>query len=303
MSDETVRTAMAAMAPRIALLRALAEERSVTRAAERLGVPQPTASRWLSGMAVDLGLPLIAKSGRGITLTSTGWRLAESADRALAVLENGWRQALDEADPDRGLVVLGFLHTMGGVRVPELLRGFRAEHPGVRFGLTQGAHEVMLNRLRQGEIDLVLTAPLPAHDPALATRELYREQLTLVVGEDHRLAGRGRVRLSELDGEQFVGLAAGYGLRQITDALLAEAGITPRIAFQGEDVDTLRGLVAAGLGVALLPPAAPVTVAGTVELPLRPRATRRIGLVWMTDRPLTPAVRSFRDYALANASG
>jgi len=293
---------MATIAPRIALLRALAEERSVTRAAERLDIPQPTASRWLAGIAADLGLPLVAKSGRGITLTSTGRRLAESADRALAVLESGWRQAIDEADPERGLVVLGFLHTMGGVRVPELLRGFRAEHPRVRFELTQGAHDSMLDRLRRGEIDLVLTAPLPAEDPALATHELYRERLVLVVGKDHRLAGRGRVRLSELAGEQFVGLAAGYGLRRITDALLAEAGVTPRIAFQGEEVDTLRGLVAAGLGVALLPSAEPAAIAGTVELPLWPKPTRRIGLVWMIDRPLTPAARSFRDYAITNAA-
>ncbi|HVV12602.1 LysR family transcriptional regulator [Amycolatopsis sp.] len=299
--DDPLTASITPLAPRVALLDALAEESNLTRAAALAGVPQPTASRWLTELAEQLGTAVVSRDGRGIKLTRAGQRLAESARRAAGELRLGYRAALAEADPEHGHVSLAFLHTMGGVRVPELLAGFRAAHGGVRFTLVQGRSEEMLQRLRAGEVDLVLTAPLPAGDPELATRALAKQPLVAVVPAGHALASRKRVRLAALAESEFVSLKPGFGLRRIVDALLAEAGCTPRISFEGEEADTLRGMVAARLGVAVLPESEPLPNPGTVEIPLQPPAYREIGLVWSTERPLLPAVRTFRDYAAGEA--
>lgn len=295
MTDET-----GTLAPRLALLVALAEERNVTRAASRVGVPQPTVSRWLAALGAELGTPVVRRDGRGIQLTRAGEYLAEAAEQALAVLSRGYRRALAEADPEQGEVVLAFLHTMGELRIPALLRAFRADHPRVRFTLVQGAKDEVLAHLRAGAVDLALTSPLPPA-PEFDAVEVDQQELVVTVPAGHRLAGRGGVRVGELERELFVGTKAGFGLRQLTDELCASAGFTPAYAFEGDEVDTLRGLVAAGLGVAILPTAEWVLPPNVVELSLRPRASRAIGLAWVADRPLTPAVLAFRAFVMGQS--
>jgi LysR family transcriptional regulator, transcription activator of glutamate synthase operon len=295
-SDETVLVSMlASIAPKLALLRALNEDANLTRAAAEVGIPQPTASRWLAALSAELGTPVIVADGRGVRLTRSGGYLAGAAARAMSELSAGVRQAHDEADPDHGRVALAFLHTLGQRRVPDLLRAFRGEHPRVRFTLLQGAHDELLDHVRQGRADLAFSAPLPGpgefDEVALET-----QHLVLTVPADHRLAGRGHVRMAELEHEQFVGMKQGYGLRTIVDDLASASGFAPTLAFEGEEVDTVRGLVAAGLGVAVLPPADPAPTPETVEIPLRPKAVRRIGLVWVAERPLAPVAAAFRDF-------
>ncbi len=299
--DDALTTNLITLAPRLALLEALVDESNLTRAAALIGVPQPTASRWLTELADNLGTPVVSRIGRGVRLTHAGRQLAESARRAAGELRLGLRAALAEADPERGHVSLAFLHTMGGVRVPELLAGFRTAHPGVRFTLVQGASEDLLQRLSMGEADLVLTAPLPVDNPGFETSAIAKQPLVAVVPAGHALAARGRVGLTELAESEFVSLKPGFGLRRIIDDLFAQANCTPRVSFEGEEADTLRGMVAAHLGVAILPESEPLPNPGTVEIPLRPPAFREIGLVWSADRPLSPAVRMFRDYAEGSA--
>jgi DNA-binding transcriptional LysR family regulator len=284
----------------LALLRAVAEEGNLTRAAATVGLPQPTASRWLAALSAELGTPVVVPDGRGIRLSRAGARLAAAAGRALSELASGARQAAGEADPERGQVVLAFLYTLGEQRVPRLLRAFRHEHPHVRFTLLQGPHVELLDHLRSGRADLAFTSPLP-ESGEFAGVTLEEQQLAVTVPAGHRMAGRAWVRMAELASEAFVGIKAGSGLREEVEELAQAAGFTPKLAFEGEEVHTLRGLVAAGLGVAVLPVAEPAPPEGVVEIPLRPRATRRIGLIWAGDRPMTPAVLAFRDFVSSQA--
>ncbi|WP_192782583.1 LysR family transcriptional regulator [Amycolatopsis lexingtonensis] len=290
----------AQVAPHLPLLAALRKTGNITRAAELLGVPQPTVSRRLAALADALGAPLTVPDGRGIRLTRAADLLAEAAERGLAALETGVRLAREEVSPESGHVVLGFLHLLGRSLVPSLLRGHRARHPGVRFTLVQGSRQEMVDRLVAGELDLALLAPLPSV-PALASAGLVDEEILLSVPAGHPLAGRRSVRVAELADEEFVLLEQGYGVRTLTDELCAAAGFTPRIAFEGQESDTVRGLVAAGLGVALLPRFGPGSPAGVAEVPLSPRPYRTIGLAWRAEEPMTPAVTGFRDHVLATA--
>lgn len=286
------------LAPALAVLRAVAAEGHLTRAAESLGVPQPTVSRTLAKLGERLGTPVIVRQGRGIHLTRAGALLAEAAEDAMRGLEAGCRAVIEEVDPDRGHVTFGFQHTMGSTLVPPLLRDFRDEHPHVRFGLVQGPRDAMLSRAWSGEVDLCLTSPLPEGDPRWETAPLWEEPLVAVLFMRHRLARRSKLRLAELAEDDFVATRPDYGLRQIFTGLAERAGFEPRLAFESEEVDTVRGLVAAGLGVALLPPGDNGPAPGTGEIPLDPPAHRTIGLAWPAGRTLPPAVRTFRDFVL-----
>jgi DNA-binding transcriptional LysR family regulator len=279
------------------VLRALAQEEHVTKVAELVGLPQPTVSRWLAAIGEELGAPIVERVGRGVRLTRAGRLLAVAAERSMAVLDAGWRQASEEVDPERGQVVLGFLHMLGRSVVPELVRGFREAHPHVRFRLVQNSRQLIVDQLARGEIDLALVAP-PADNPEFESIALHDQELVLVVPSTHRLADREEVRLVELADEEFVVLEHGYGMRQITDDLCAAAGFTPKVTFEGQEIETLRGLVAAGLGVAVLTRAELTATPGVVELPITPRASRTFGLSWRADHPLPPAVAAFRDHAL-----
>ncbi|WKX70802.1 LysR family transcriptional regulator [Streptomyces sp. XD-27] len=288
----------AELAPRLAQFAAVARHEHVTRAAQELGVPQSTLSRAMARLEQDLGVALFARRGRAVALTPAGRTFLLSTERALAEVERAAESVRADADPAGGKVAFGFLHTLGTETVPGLIRAFRVEHPRVRFQLVQNYGEAMIDRLRAGELDLCLTSPVP-DAPDLVARRLDEQRLRLVVPDDHRLARRKRVRLAEASAELFVTLEPGFGLRRITDALCAEAGFTPRVAFEGEEAETLRGLVAAGLGVALLPPPA-VPRPGVAELTVTaPRAVREIGVAWLEGHPDTPPVAAFKRFLLA----
>ncbi|MFG2208745.1 LysR family transcriptional regulator [Streptomyces sp. NPDC048638] len=287
-----------ALAPRLAQFAAVARHEHVTRAAHELGMPQPTLSRAIVRLEEDLGVALFARHGRTLSLTPAGRAFRASAERMLTDLERATDSVRADADPTAGKVAFGFLHTLGSETVPGLLRTFRVDHPRVRFQLVQNYGEAMIERLRTGDLDLCLTSPVPDY-PDLVARRLDEQKLRLVVPDDHPLAGRKRIRLAEAAGELFVTLEPGFGLRRITDALCAEAGFTPRVAFEGEEAETLRGLVAAGLGVALLPPPA-VPRPGVAELTVTaPRAVREIGLAWLDGHQDTPPVAAFKKFLLS----
>lgn len=286
----------------------LCETGNVGRAAAELGMSQPGLSRALARLERELDMPLFDRKGRVLALNRYGEAFLDYARRALAELEAGRRAVADLASPESGTVAMAFLHTVGPWLVPRLLLSFRARYPGVRFQLIQGGSAANLAALERGEVDLVITSPRPDRG-ALVWRPLRREQLYLAVPVDHRFAERRRVRLAEAAAETFVANKPGTGLRESTEELWREAGIAPAVAFEGDDVATLRGMVAVGLGVAVLPRAR--TYDGGIDqggdpwlryIPLAGTSGSRVlGLVWREDRWASPAVAAFRDSVLSLA--
>jgi DNA-binding transcriptional LysR family regulator len=287
-----------ALCPQLVRFAAVARTQHVTRAAAELGLPQPTLSRSIARLERELGVPLFAREGRTLRLTRHGRRLLDSVESALAEIESGVAALESDADEVHGTVALAFLYTLGRSTVPELLRAFRAAHPGIGLTLAQDDAGRMLARLRAGAVDLVLTSPLP-DVPGVAVRPLGREPLALVVPRGHRMARRTAIRFADAAAEEFVCLAPGYGLRDIFEDLCRTSGVAPRVVMEAGEVDTVRALAAAGFGVALLPATAPRHDPGdgTAEVPVAD-ASRTIGLAWADDRPRTAAVRLFTDFVL-----
>lgn len=287
--------------PALVEFAAVARWQHVTRAAEELGVAQSTLSRRLRRLERSVGVALFAQRGRRLELTRAGQRLAAVVDAAIGDLERALADIRRSVDPDEGTVSLAFLSTLGVAVVPAILREFRLHHPRIGFQLTQDGHEAGLALLRAGQVDMCLTSPLP-DEPDLVTVALHRQPLRLVVPEDHPLAPTSSVRLATAAGECFVGFKPGYGMRQITEDWCHRAGFAPRLAFEGEDVATVRGMVAAGLGVALLP-ATRSPAPGTVELEvLGLLPIRTIGLVAGRGPDLSAPARAFHSFLVSRGA-
>jgi DNA-binding transcriptional LysR family regulator len=293
-------SALEALVPRLRQFAVVAREEHLTRAAELLGVPQPTLSRSIARLEAELGVALFTRPGRSIRLTRHGRLLLAAAEEGLAALADPLQHLSREADPLSGRVALGFLHTLGADAVPRLLRDFRAGRPQIRFALVQDSGGGLLARLRAGDIDLCLTAPVPP-DPDIRSQRLDEQRIDLFVPAGHWLAARSRTgaALRDAAGEDFIVMEPGYGLRTITDELFRAAGFEPRVTFEGEEVGTARGLVGAGLGLSLLPAtASSLADPAVVAVPLTaPKAVRPVALAWPADRPMTAPATAFRDFA------
>ncbi len=283
---------MAAMLLRdLSWLVALADHRHMTETAAILGVSQPTLSRALARVEAELETRLFERAPDGVAPNPNGELVVAAARDLLARYEQLTTELSARLDPDRGVVRLAFLDSMATSLVPRLLRAFHEHAPGVRVLLAQEAAHHIRDDLRTGAAELAVTSPRPTGD--FGWLPLQRERLVVVVPPSHRLRDRKRIALGELAGEELVTTPVGFGFRTLLDGLLAEAGVVPRISFESADLATIEGLVAAGLGVAVVPEQF-VGLSGTIGISLSTRAAgRTIGLTWRTDHALAPAAARF----------
>ncbi|WP_370353833.1 LysR family transcriptional regulator [Catenulispora sp. EB89] len=270
---------------------ALADHRHMTDTAAILGVSQPTLSRALARVEAELGTRLFERAPDGVAPNPNGDLVVAAARELLARYEQLTTELSARLDPDGGVVRLAFLDSMATSLVPQLLRAFHGHAPGVRVLLSQEPGHHIQADLRTGAAELAVTFPRPEGD--FGWLPLQRERLVLAVPPTHRLRERKRVALSEIAEEELVITPVGFGFRTLVDALLAEAGVVPRISFESADLATIEGLVAAGLGVAVVPEQF-AGLSGTVGIALTASAARRtIGLTWRTDHTLAPAAARF----------
>lgn len=269
---------------------------TVTDAAARAQLTQPALSRALRRVEREVGAELFQRAGRTLRLTPAGHAFMTHVAALLDRYDQGVREIRELVDPDAGTVPLAFLHTLGTWLVPEVISDFRGYHPRARFELRQHGEEGLVAELLGGTADLVLTSDDPGL-PAICWRRLLVEPLHLTVPPGHRLAGRRTARLADAADETFILLRPGYGLRATTEELCVAAGFTPKVGFEGEEVETLRGLVTAGLGVALLPPPQTSSTAPHLRVTDVP-AERDIGVAWLTGRDLPPLSARFREHIL-----
>jgi LysR family transcriptional activator of glutamate synthase operon len=292
----------------LSYFREAATHQHFTRAAEAAHVAQPALSRQIRTLERELGLPLFDRVGRGVRLTAAGQTILPRVERILAELAAIRRDIRSLCDLDGGTVALGFLHSIGAHLLPRALAEFRAAHPGVGFTLHEGARSELEERIQRGDLDLAITSPLPEPGGHFIATHLLRDELVAALPPHHRLAGSPEVRLADLAAEPFIFLGASFGeLRTITRDACARAGFTPHVAFEAEGLATMRGLVGAGLGVALLPALASRVRDEQAPAPIcRPLAGRPahrvIGLIRHAERASSPATQAFADLLIARFS-
>jgi LysR family transcriptional regulator, transcription activator of glutamate synthase operon len=284
----------------------IAEGVTVTEVSELAAITQSGVSRALRRLETELGTPLLRRSGRTLRMTHAGAVFKSHVDALLHQLDDGIAAVSQLIEPDTGTIALAFQQSLGTWLVPDLVRTFRATHPRVRFQLTQVRDELHAAALDGGQADLEIGTRRP-RDPAVHTQGVALEPLRVALPRDHQLASQPRIHLSEVSAEPFVSLRPASALRKLTDDLCERAGFRPAVVFEGDDLSTVRGFVAAGLGVAIVPApraGSPESAAGPVlyrEIPDE-HAVREICLTWSAERHLLPAAELFRRHVITSAT-
>lgn len=281
---------------------ALAEELNFTRAAANEHIAQPALSQQIRRLEDELGLALVERTTRHVSLTEAGQLLVVRARRILAELDAAGAELAAVRGVDIGHVTIGAMHTMGPVDLSLALAIFHDRHPHVGLTVREAASEEMAEMLRVDELDLAflsVTERVESH--GLGLYQLLSEELVVLLPPDHELSGRDKVRMAELAEEPFISFRAGARLRELLFAAGRDAGFEPRVELESNDSQQVRRLVSRGLGVAILPrsdavrPGAEVVVATLVEPALR----RDITLAWREGRRHPPAATAFLELARA----
>ncbi|WP_433957198.1 LysR family transcriptional regulator [Cytobacillus horneckiae] len=276
--------------------RTLAQTQHVTRSAEVLSISQSALSRSIARLEDEMGVPLFDRQGRTIRLNQFGQIFLERVENMMKEFNEGKKEIQDLLEPESGTISLGFLHTLSTNLIPDLISSFRMDYPKIKFKLGQGPSHILLDQLQSGEIDLCLIAPNDVKHP-VRWEELWSEELFVIVPKNHKFADYQSIKLEQLANEPFIHLKKGFSLRITVEQLFQEGEITPDITFEGEEADTVAALVAAGLGISILPDLKGIDKSKLLQIPLSwPMSKRRIGLAWVEGRYISPANDKFKSF-------
>lgn len=263
---------------------ALADVKHFGRAAAACFVSQPTLSTQIRKLEDELGVSLVERAPRKVMLTPAGREIAERARRIVADVEQLREVARRSQDPEAGTVRLGIFPTLGPYLLPHVVRSIRSTFPRLELLLVEEKSDVLLARIRDGRLDAALLA-LPLHDDQLHAEFLFEEPFLLAVPGIHPLAERDSLRLGDLADERLLLLEDGHCLRDQALDVCQLAGSGEMTGFRATSLETLRQMVAANVGVTLLPTLAvqpPVARSEDIKLLRFDDATpsRRIAMVW-----------------------
>jgi DNA-binding transcriptional LysR family regulator len=274
----------------------VAEEGSITRAAEALHVTQPAVTNHVRALERELRVPLFERTGRGVRLTAAGAALLDYARRSLAILEEG-RQVLTELrEGGSRRLVLGVGVTTSILHLPGWLRRFRESNAGVDVTVRTGRSREIAALAVEREIDLgVVTSSVASGDLRIAG--LFEEEIVLVTPPEHPLAGR-TAPPAELETASLILFQSGSGFRDYLDRSLSSAGLRVQIKMESDSVEAIKGFVQVGLGISLLPAAAVAEEleAGSLArawIDGLPQLIRRTSVVYRPERYLSAPARAF----------
>ncbi|MBQ0825454.1 LysR family transcriptional regulator [Streptomyces tagetis] len=247
---------------------AVVEEAGFTRAAERVRISQPGISAQIRRLEKDLGATLLDRSGRTVTLTAAGEAVRDHARSVLAAAD-ALRQAVDEMNGlVRGRLGVGMVTACTITPLFDALSGFRRAHPGVEISLVEDDSAALVDRVRDGTLDLALIGAARRPPEDLDSRLVVSEPLVAAVAEGHPLAGRDGITLAELGTHPLVCLPPGTGIRAALEQACAARGLTPSVALQASAPGAVLQLAGRGLGVAVLSASMVVPGEGLRSVPI-----------------------------------
>jgi molybdate transport repressor ModE-like protein len=284
----------------LAALQAVAEEGSFGRAAERLGYTQSAVSQQIQALERIVDQRLVERPGgpRRVSLTEAGELLLRHAAGIVARLQAAQADLAAFAEGSAGTLRVGTYQSVGARVLPRLLREFTEAWPSVSVQLTEWSDDGhLLSLVERGELDFSFVM-LPVEEGPFEPVELMLDPHVLVVPADSELARRPKPpSLREVAGMPLIGNRLCRSVHQV-ETRLRDAGVEPQIVFRSDDNGTIQGLVAAGVGVALVPLLTVDTGhEGTAVLGLANVPPRRIGIAWHRDRYRSPAALAFVDLA------
>ncbi|MET8877731.1 LysR substrate-binding domain-containing protein [Nocardia sp. NPDC004604] len=264
----------------------------LSHAADELRIAQPSLSRTIARLESELGAPLFDRAGR-LRLNDTGKLFRGYVERSLGELEAGRRAVAEATSEGFGTVRLAsetFFTFIGP------LAAYKHAHPGVDVELHQIPAAEMARRLLAQDVDLCV-ASQPIHTDGLEAAQLLDEVVWLATPLDHPLADRTSVTIDELADEPFIAASKGHWHRRLLDRLFATRDLTPRIAYEGDELGAIAELIKAGLGIGLVPDLArrsiPSASAALIAVD-SPECRRALTLYWGAGSHLSTAARLLR---------
>ena len=261
---------------RLKVLDEVARRGSISAAASALDYTQSAISQQIATLEQETGMTLLQRHPRGVSLTAAGQTLVGHAEGILARLEAAESALSAIAGLRSGRLRMASFPTAGATLMPLAIAAFSARHPDVELTLAEGEPEQIAPRLRAGELDLGLLFEFGESPPAdeLARVELLEDPLYLALPRDHKLAKKRKLHLEDLRGEAWVQTSSASPCARHVVRSCHAAGFEPNVAFESDDYQTVQGLVAAGVGVALIP-----------ELALNPVVREDIAIRSLSPRP------------------
>jgi DNA-binding transcriptional LysR family regulator len=241
---------------RLRVLREVLAQGSFSEAASALNYTQSAVSQAIATLETEAGVPLIERDRRGVRPTTAGERLAEHAGRILTQLDAAEAELGAIAGIAGGELRLASFPTAGATLMPLAIAAFRSAHPEVTLSLVEGEPEELIPRLRDGEFDLGLIFEFEGTGelgPGLRSAPLFEDPMKLALPKGHRLARKEQVALADLSDDAWVQTSEASACARHVVRVCRAAGFEPRVSFESDDYLTVQGLVAAGVGVALIP--------------------------------------------------
>jgi DNA-binding transcriptional LysR family regulator len=241
---------------RLKVLKEVAYHGSFSAAAEALSYTQSAVSQQIATLEAETGMALLERHPRGVTLTAAGQALVGHAEGILARLETAEAALSAIAGLRGGRLRMASFSTAGATLMPLAIATFRSSYPDVELTLEEGEPEEMVPRLRAGELDLALLFEFGEEirlQRDMTRVDLLQDPMFLALPREHRLASRHKIRLEDLARDAWVQTSSSSPCARHVVRSCHAAGFEPNVAFESDDYQTVQGLVAAGVGVALIP--------------------------------------------------
>ena len=296
-------------ANRLNVFREVVEQQSFSAAADALSYSQSAVSQAIAALEDEVGAALIERRRGGVRPTAAGAALAAHVGGILAGMETAEAELAAIVAGRGGRLRTASFPTAGATLMPVAIAAFRASHPGVEITLAEGEPEEIAPRLRAGEFDFVLLYEFAGVGERLGAGmsrfELLDDPLHLALPADHRLVEREPLRLEDLRDESWVQTSASTPCARHVVRSCHAAGFEPQVSFESDDYQTVQGLVAAGVGVALIPQLALSTVRDDIAIrALHPQSpVRKVFAATPRAAAVTPAVATMLDVLRETARG
>lgn len=284
----------------LSYFRVLAKLEHYTQAAEELSITQPSLSHAMSTLEKNLGTYLFEKQGRNIKLTKHGKIYFEYVDRALSELEKGEKKLRELTNISTGTIELGYIYTLGPSFIPKLIKEFsnKQDNRSIKFLFGQGTTKTLIEGLKQEKYDMVFCS-LVENEPDIDFTPIANEELVVIVSNEHPLATKDSIDLTEIDSYPFIGFSEKSGIRSLIDDLFKKVNIIPNIICEVEEDNAVAGLVEINYGIAVVPKISSLKYYNVKVLPItNPKHERYIYLATLKNRYLTPSVNLFKKYSL-----
>lgn len=281
--------------------RTLAQTRHMTRAADALGVTQPALSAMLKKLEKEVGTPLVLRTSRGIELTEAGKVFLVHADESLRAADQATTSVRQLLGLERGSIRLGGGATAITYLLPPVVSSLRRTYPGLRFYIREAGSSSVAQSVLSGELDLgIVTLPLALVSGSELERvPMVTDELRLILPPRHRLAGKEHFRWKDLDGETVVAFEAGSAVRDLIDRTASQAGIALNIVMELRSIDSIKQMVAAGIGIGFVSRFALRNGEGL--MPKDGKIGRQLAIVKRRDRRLSPAAAACEKLLLSHS--